>query len=1007
MSKRHVSCVVSTLLLFLVSASTVFAQGSSGAISGRVVDESGGAVAGVIITLEDKRTGATRRVTTNLSGGFRAQLPPGVYELKSSKADYASVTIEEVVVNLGATSELTIPLKFSEVEEIVTYGSAQQLMPASTGETGLNISLEELTKLPVARNIESVALLAPGTVSGDLAFGDDKVLVSFGGASVAENVYYIDGLNVTNFRNGLGGSSVPFEFYEHFQIKTGGYGAEFGRSTGGVINAVTKRGSNEFEYGIVTFFEPDWMQGTSPNTIESDGDFYDYNASNEQTGFTTNVYIGGPIIRDRLFFYGLYEFRDVQSDFNSLGSPDIFNKQVVDDDFWGGNLTWNVTDNHSLSWTTFTDEREISTKQYAFNTDTGVQGGQTGLGTEFRGGENNIVRYDGTFGDNFSVSAMWGKNEYSLTDLSTNDVTCPLVVDVSAGATSFRPGCEVNALIQEGGDEREAYRIDLEWYLGNHTLRAGFDREDNASVDSGAYSGTSFTDLPGGVYYRYLTRDVGTTLPNGAVVPDVNGDGTPVELVRFRYIQNGGSFDTISQAWYIEDQWEVNDQFTVSLGLRNETFENNNAEGNTFIEIDDQWAPRVAFRWSPGGTGDQAVTLNWGRYHLPIAANTNVRLSGAELDFRRYFVHDGNRDATTAAPVAIDPVTGMPTTLEIGTQSTTSDGTVPDTSAIIDSTLDPMYQDEWILAYETQIGDNWVLGARYIYRELSSTIDDILVDFGLEEIGWDGPIGSGNDCHYVLTNPGTPVTTFCEQYIVPGDPGSGTQLVQTTIPADALGFPEAERTYEAIELTAEGTIGDWTLSGSYTYSRNEGNTEGYVKSDIGQDDAGITQDFDIPQLMDGALGDLPNDRRHKLKLFGSYNVSDRFVIGANFFLQSGRPINAFGEGHPDGPPDYGDTFYLTTDVGDPGVVGDETYRFVPRGTAGRTAWIAQLDLAAIYSFNWNDRADIELRAEIFNVLDGDSAREVYEFPETKPERYRLPSHMQRPRYFRLGAAIRF
>ena len=158
-------------------------------------------------------------------------------------------------------------------------------------------------------------------------------------------------LNVTNFRNGLGGSSVPFEFYDQFQIKTGGYGAEFGRSVGGVINAVTKRGSNEWEYGVVTYSETSLAQGNSPNTILADGELYDFNAENEQTSFVTDIYLSGPIIKDHLFFYVLYEPGEEDSNFNSLGSPGTYNEQNIDDDFYGGNLTWNITDNHSLSVT--------------------------------------------------------------------------------------------------------------------------------------------------------------------------------------------------------------------------------------------------------------------------------------------------------------------------------------------------------------------------------------------------------------------------------------------------------------------------------------------------------------------------------------------------------------------------------------------------------------------------------------------------------------------------------
>jgi len=1006
MSKRLLLSAVSALLIALGSISVAFAQGSTGLVDGKIVDASGSGVAGVSVTLSDPRTGLSRSTTSNSSGGFKMQLPPGVYELNSSKSGYSSVTIEQVAVNLGVSTDLTIPVQDASIEEITTYGSATSLMPATTGETGLNISLEELSQVPVARNIEAVALLAPGTVAGDGAFGDDKTLVSFGGASVAENVYYIDGLNVTNFRNGLGGSSVPFEFYDQFQIKTGGYGAEFGRSVGGVINAVTKRGSNEWEYGVVSYSETSLAQGSSPNTILADGTIYDLNSENEQTSFVTDIYLSGPIIKDHLFFYVLFEPGEEDASFNSRGGPQTLNEQNIDDDFFGGNITWNITDNHSLSATHFTDEREIVITSFDYDVDNKQKGAVVGAQTQFRGGDNTIVRYDGNLTENFVVSAMWGENEYNLTSLSTNDITCPLVIDLRDQSNNATPGCWVgNGQVQVGGDKREAIRFDIEWYVGDHTIRAGFDDEDNSSVDAAVYQGIGYTPEPSGAYYRYETYDVGQQLPNGGIMPDVNLDGSRVDTVRFRSIQNGGSFSTTSTAWYIEDTWDVNDSFTASVGIRNEEFINNNAGGDPFIEVTDQWAPRIALEWSPGGTGESVFGLNWGRYHLPIAANTNVRLSGAELDFRRYFVDDGLRDANSA-PVSLDS-SGIPTGLEIGQLEFTADGTVPDTSAIVDSTLDPMFQDEWIVSYERQLNDNWTAGIRYINRELSSTIDDIIFDFALENVGWDGPIGSSNDCHYVLVNPGTTTTTFCEAWNIPGDDTSGTFLQEVTVNGTEQNFPEAERTYEAWELTFEGHMANWDIQGSYTWSKNEGNTEGLVKSDIGQDDAGITQDFDIPQLMDGAFGFLPNDRRHKLKLWASYQATDRLTIGTNLLLQSGRPINAFGEGHPDGTPSYGDTFYLTTDVGDPANGIEPTFLFVPRGTAGRMPWVTRIDLAAIYSFNWGDRADVELRAEVFNILNADSATDVYEFAEIQPDQFRFPTSYQRPRYVRIGAALRF
>lgn len=294
------------ILIGLLLASSALGQGATGTLKGQIIDATGQAVQGMSVTVSDTGTGLSRTVTTNEDGRFQLQLVPGHYTLRSSGTGYSSVTIDSVDVNVGGVHELRIPVMDAVMEEIIAYGTAAPLMKKATGETSIYISLDDLEKLPVSRSIEAVALLAPGTVPGIDAFGDDKTLVSFGGSSVAENTYYIDGLNVSNFRTGLGGSSVPFEFYDQFQIKTGGYSAEFGRSTGGVLNAVTRRGGNEFEYGVVAYIEPEAGQGNSPDTKRPDGTYYDFNSKNSESSTTTDIYVSGPIIRDRLFFFVLY-----------------------------------------------------------------------------------------------------------------------------------------------------------------------------------------------------------------------------------------------------------------------------------------------------------------------------------------------------------------------------------------------------------------------------------------------------------------------------------------------------------------------------------------------------------------------------------------------------------------------------------------------------------------------------------------------------------------------------
>ncbi len=369
-------------------------------------------------------------------------------------------------------------------------------------------------------------------------------------------------------------------------------------------------------------------------------------------------------------------------------------------------------------------------------------------------------------------------------------------------------------------------------------------------------------------------------------------------------------------------------------------------------------------------------------------------MSGAEDGRQRYFVFDGNFDLTSASPTTVD-ANGIPTTTEIGPELVTANGVTPDSAQLADQNIEPMFQDEFILGYEKTIADDWLLGVRYINRDLASGIDDVLINDAVDALGYEHTGDAGG---YVLANPGSDITIPYDRY------GTG-QLETTTFTADLLGYPKAERTYQALEFTIEKAFTDrWGLRGSYTWSKSEGNTEGYVKSDNGQDDAGITTDFDQTQLMDGSYGLLPNNRTHQFKLFGNFEVSERFVLGADMLLQSGRPVNIFGTNHPDGPPSYGNTYYIT----DPAT---GVLRKIPRGTAGETPWVTRLNLSAIYTFEWNNTAEVELRAEVFNLMDAHSVLEVYELGEVAPgspdPQLGAPTSYQAPRTFRLGASIRF
>ncbi|MEG3050742.1 MAG: Oar protein, partial [Thermomonas sp.] len=251
----------------LVLALAMFVAGGASAQTNTAGAVAGRAASGDTITITNPATGLSRTVSVGADGSYRfAQLPTGEYQIMRNGGQARTVN-----VSIGGTAGIDFVSRdgATTLDTVTVVGSgAINPIDVSSVESSTILTKEVIDQLPVDRNYTAVALLAPGTVKGDQGFGN---LASFGGASVGENAYYINGFNVTNFRNGLGGATVPFDFYQEFQVKTGGYGAEFGRSTGGVINTVTKRGSNEWTIGARLAWAPDAGAEDFPSSILPDG----------------------------------------------------------------------------------------------------------------------------------------------------------------------------------------------------------------------------------------------------------------------------------------------------------------------------------------------------------------------------------------------------------------------------------------------------------------------------------------------------------------------------------------------------------------------------------------------------------------------------------------------------------------------------------------------------------------------------------------------------------------
>ena len=235
---------LSLVLGACLAQGAAWAQSTSGDIVG-----SAPAAAGERVQIRSLASGITREVAVGTDGRFRvSSLPTGSYEVSLDGGATRTVTVvagQAAAVNLDGDAQ--------NLDTIVVHGSGVNAIDLSSVESRTTFTAEQLNTLPVSRDVTSVSLLTPGTVSSSGYFGP----ASFGGASAAENSYYVDGFNVTNLYDSLSFSQVPYQAIGQLDVQTGGYGAKYGFSTGGVTSVNVKRGTNEWHGGFSWAATPD------------------------------------------------------------------------------------------------------------------------------------------------------------------------------------------------------------------------------------------------------------------------------------------------------------------------------------------------------------------------------------------------------------------------------------------------------------------------------------------------------------------------------------------------------------------------------------------------------------------------------------------------------------------------------------------------------------------------------------------------------------------------------
>jgi outer membrane receptor protein involved in Fe transport len=982
-------------LTMAVTQPAMAQSNAAGSIFGKVTPGAGDSV-----TLKNNDTNQTRTSALEANGTFRVtSLPIGNYTVTLTK-NGATVGSTQLEVLAGQGVEAILPT--GAVQAVQVTGRRSRI-DISNSTNGATFTARELDKLPIARNVEAIVQLSPNTTRGDPTYAAGA---SFGGGGASENAYYINGFPVTNPLTQLGAFELPFGAIAQAQVLTGGYGAEFGRSVGGVVNITTKSGTNTWEVGGLVSITPastrakykDFMYGntgafpvTTATPNGTDNTLRIRREDNELEQKQYSAYVGGPLIKDTLFGFVALEQTTLESNGVYLGRTATTLAQNGWRDYetktkrYYGKLDWNITDNHRLEFTALGDLPETDTQYRSYNYATRAVGSTVNSATHEEygpfnpnGGEAKILRYTGNITDDLTVNALYGKSkgEHIYQPQGYN----PTLAQVSAPSEAQVPGLNYNGgqpfsddqPVNGSRDEVTSKRLDVEWKIGDHTLRVGIDNNKMVSLNAG-------DAMAGGALWTYGKA------PNPSVAFSVPGGTVPAlaplgGLAAQGYYVSKAQSSTVSNAFagqdaqYLEDRWQITKDVLVTAGVRREGFYNANQDGVKYIEMKNQIAPRLAAVWDVNGDASFKVFGSAGRYTLQMPTLIALRGANGSLNVSQYYAYTGT-DAN-GAPTGLTQLTGI-----LSANNEFGQAKDPKTVAALD--MKPSFQDELTLGLEKAYSPDLNFGAKVTYRKLKSTIDDFCDQRPFDKYAAAHNI---NTDHYegfscASFNPGE-ANDFLVDYA-----GNGTYTKVHLTEAD-LGFEKAKRTYAALDLFAEHPYRNgWYAKVNYTLGRSKGNTEGQTLSDTttGQGDVAATQTWDYAELMKYANGLLPNDRKHQIKAYGFYDLTPQWTVGGSALIASGRPRSCSGT-NPTTQPGSGAPNYQSASHYCFGATGNVNTPS-PRGTLGRLPWDKNLDLNIVYKPTF--LKGLGLKIDVFNVFDNQVEQKVVERYNTNNARYNL------------------
>lgn len=927
--------------LLLALAAPSWAQEQRGTIEGVVRDASGLVLPGATVEAKNDMTTVVISSTTDGQGVFRfPSVAPGTYTLTVNLSGFQSRTASEVRVGLGQIKKVDFSMPLAGVTESVQVTAETPLVDVRSTARQANIRAEQVELLPKGRDFTSLVTQAPGANQESKLGG-----LSIDGASAGENRYIIDGIETTNLRNGTSGANLIADFVEEVQVKSSGYTAEYGGATGGVVNAVTKSGTNDFHGSVLFNYQSSALAGARrpslrQNLTNSDiAEYISYPKDDEQRiepGFS----LGGPIARNRAWFFAAYlpvfETTERSVSPSSAGNPSANTQsaeQKTPSQNFTGNLTAQISNSlrgrvaYNNSWRrtqgllpalTGTDPAGTNyakTSTYPVSTISGnldwVASSRFFLGV--RGGYYNSDQHDSNVTEQPRIWFATGNN-IGLLDT-------PVSLQRATGFQTIPS----NTKVTRDKQTRLYFQADGTVYAnagGAHQIKFGVQAD---RVGNDVLSGES-ANL---VRIRWNTSLGGLRGPYGYYQVRSNGVNPKQGFI------TEGNVHTTNIGLFIQDSWTINNRLTINAGVRTErekvptylTGDLSIPEFGLEFSFADKLAPRVGFAYDINGDGKWKAFGSWGVFYDIFKLELPRGSFGGDKWLEYYYSLDTfdwtNLTAGANCPPACSG-TLIRGPIDFRHVSLGSDAVDPD--------LQPMKMQEASFGLEHQLNDVMALSVKYVHKQ---------VDRGVEDTG--ALDDQGNEI-YIIANPGFGLASLA--FVNPN-----------------VANPKAVRDYDSVEFAFDKKYSDnWYARLSYMWSRLYGNYSGLSQSDEnGRTSPNVGRLWDYPMMMfqDGgtaALGPLATDRPHQFKAQLIYMFPFGTSIGANQYVASGLPVTReIGIYPPNNLP----------------------VQYLGRGSDGRTPMFSQTDLLVQHSFKMNGNRSVQLALNVLNLFNQDTAVAKY------------------------------